>query len=61
MLFDDMCIKYSFDLKFAIKESQMKLEYFDHTMKTMIFELPLNDDSVWTAILRKKLNQKGFH
>lgn len=27
----------------------------------MTFKLPLNDQKLWEKVLRKRLNQKGFH
>ena len=61
ILFESMCIQFSFDLKFLIQEGTIKFEVSNKTTKSMIFELPLNDEKLWRNVLRKKINQKGFH
>lgn len=53
-----MCLEYSFDLKFGIKEGSIK---FENELKSMTFNLLRNDEKEWKAVLRLYLNQKGFH
>ena len=55
---DHMCIEYSFDLKFTMKEGEI---VFDKYGQTESLVLPRNDEKKWRDVLKNHLNQRGFH
>lgn len=55
---DHMCIEYSFDLKFTMKEGEI---VFDKDSQLLSLTLPRSDEKKWRDVLKHYLNQRGFH
>lgn len=52
------CIEFNFDLKFSVKESEVK---FEMNRNCTSLKLINKDDKEWRDVLKGYLNQKGFH
>ena len=52
------CIKYDFDVKMTVSEGSIK---FEHLENELTLALPYNDHQEWRTVLKKYINQRGFH